>query len=40
MINNEKGDLKQVPLLFFYMTRRRAVDNVAIFDKLNVLNKR
>lgn len=33
-LKNEKKEVKQVPLLFCLMTRRRAVDYVALFNKI------
>ncbi|KAK4017386.1 hypothetical protein OUZ56_032698 [Daphnia magna] len=33
-IKNRKGHLKQIPLLFCCMTRRRAIDYAAVFQKL------
>ncbi|KZS14300.1 Uncharacterized protein APZ42_020384 [Daphnia magna] len=36
-IKNDKSDSKQVPLLICCMTRRRAVDYIAVFEKLKVL---
>ncbi|KAI9557241.1 hypothetical protein GHT06_017064 [Daphnia sinensis] len=38
-IKNSKGHLKQIPLLFCCVTRRRATDYAAVFQKLKVLKK-
>ncbi|KAI9552683.1 hypothetical protein GHT06_020560 [Daphnia sinensis] len=35
-IKNSKGHLKQIPLLFCCITRRRAIDYAAVFQKLKV----
>lgn len=36
-IKNDKNEIKQIPLLFCCMTRRRAADYSAVFQKIKVI---